>query len=156
MIIKALLCCVLVAFSTFIGYRFSDKYRHSYEVFDVLYNSNLSFNARMGLIDESVKRYLERLKPKLEKTLSGAEKILSGDSFECVDTKLTSQQRKLITDYVNSLGVSDAENQKMILSSYGELFYNEREKSSVLSKKYTVLCLKIGFSLGLTTAVIII
>ena len=156
MIIKTTLCVIFVFATTLIGVKLTYPFKARKNVFEVLSKFNSSFKSRLQCFSPSLEESLMSLKKQLPETFDGVEKIFDGETFECVDKRLTVSQRKLVSEYVNSLGSVDTKSQMELLSVYGQAFSAEKNASEENEKKFSTLGVKLGFSIGLAVVVVIV
>ena len=154
--IKVFLGILLIAATSFLGYRFADKYKYRAFVFETLRVFNANFIAGIGTINVTVGESLENLKSELPAVMENADDYLSGEKFVCDDKKLTYEQRQFITNYINALGTSDAVGQKGLLKTYSQLLSEEADKVKRYGNDISKLSVRLGFSLGLIIFVVII
>ena len=154
--IKILLGIVLVATTSYIGYRFADKYKYRLFVLETLYKFNLTTVSQIGVTNVSVADGVGLLKKEIPDVMKNADVFLNGEIFVCEDKKLTAEQKGLVSDYINVLGTSNASNQKQILISFGERLNNELQSAKTKCSNFSKLSVKLGFSIGLMIVVIII
>ena len=153
---RIILGIVFVAISSLLGLRFTDKFKYRQEVFQKVYDFAIYFNSKVGFINETVKDCLVNLQKDIPQTLENLDKYFFGERFECSDKKLTEKQRQLISSFINSLGITDSQNQKSIINSYIELLKSELESIKTFNQKFVGLSVKLGFSFGLIVFIILI
>ena len=156
MIVKIVLCVLLVGATTLIGFKYSEKYRYAENVFNRLNAFNMRFKAEVALLSVTVRDAVTALSRELPNVLAGSDAIFKGSDFSCGDKRLCDEDRTLISDYINSLGISDGENQRKLLETYGELFFARSLEIRQKSREFSKLGLKLGFSAGLIAVVILI
>ncbi|MBO4573309.1 MAG: hypothetical protein J5762_06080 [Clostridia bacterium] len=156
MTVKIILCFLLVGATTIIGFKYSEKYRYAETVFNRLNAFNMRFKAEVALLCVTVRDAVTALSCEIPNVLQGADCIFFGGDFSCNDRKLCDEDRTLISDYINSLGISDGENQRKLLETYGELFSSRLIEIRRKSREFSILGLKLGFSAGLIAVVILI
>ena len=153
--IKILLGVVLVATTSYIGYRFADKYKYRLFVFETLYKFNLTTVSQIGVTNVSVADGVGALKKEIPDVMKNADAFLNGEVFICDDKRLTVAQKGLVSDYINVLGTSDVINQKQILNSFGERLNIELQSAKTKCSNFSKLSVRLGFSIGLMIVVII-
>ena len=153
--IKIFLGIVLIATTSYIGYRFADKYKYRLFVFETLYKFNLTTVSQIGVTNVSVADGVDLLKKNIPDVMKNSDKFLNGEVFSCEDKRLTIEQKTLVSDYINVLGTSDVFNQKQILNSFGERLNNELLSSKTKCSNFSKLSVRLGFSIGLMIVVII-
>ena len=153
---KILLCLLLIAVTSFLGYRSGEKYAYRTGVFETLYDFTATFVSRIGVVNDSVSDALKKMCEKLPSVIGDYKDFLGGDTFICKDKKLTNEQKNIVEALVNALGVSDSFNQKQLLNSILETVKIEREKAKNEYQKFTKLSVRLGFSLGLVLVIIIV
>ena len=154
--IKIFIGIVLVIITTFLGYRYADKFKYRTFVFEKLNTFNMLAVSQIGVTNITVENSINQLKNVLSETLKNVDAFLSGETFICEDKKLSQEQRIVVSNYINTLGTSDAYNQKQLLINQGEILKNEALTAKTLSEKFSKLSVRLGFSLGLIITVIII
>lgn len=155
MIAKIILSVCLVGVTTLIGAMIADRQRVRRDVFDELIKFNSEFTTDVILYRTSVAEKI-RAAESLGETFQGAaEKLSAGEKFECADKRLSESERKLVSDYVNSLGTGDYRRQDECLKAF-----DEKLKSVYLSQKNNYqksakLYSRLGFACGLIVAVLL-
>ena len=140
---------------TLLGYKFSDKYRYRSKVFEKLCLHNSLMISEIGVTNPTVENQIKELKISIPETLQGCEKFLEGERFVCRDKRLSLNQRDLVGNYINSLGTSDVDGQRSLLSSFGERLNSEYLNTKKQSADFSGLSLRLGFSLGLAIMIVV-
>lgn len=157
MIIKIVFGIILILISALIGYLLSERIRVRKQIFEKFIDFNREFMCDLSLYRETVVSRIENADATIGKTLEGAaEKLRLGQYFSCRDQRLVFSEKKLVEDYVNSLGALDAFNQQEIMKMYDEKLKNVYLSLETVYQKSAKLYTRLGFAVGLIVFIVII
>ncbi len=148
--IKLLLCALIVAFCTFLGYLAAGKYR-----------ARRKFFAQMSAFNE---RYLNELTYARRTLRELINEVGEGGDFYALlerrgDVKLqylTEQERKDCADYLQMLGAGDSNSQKNYFSAKKSALGDKKAESEKEAKDRGGLYVKLGLLAGLAFVILIV
>lgn len=152
--LKYVICVLLVAFSTYLGYFLSEKYRRRKKFMAQLYSFNERFISELNYARRPLKEFFAEYEYKgdfLALLNSYADK-----NFNCAFTFLSSDDVNYVNGYFSRLGKGDAYEQSGYFTAQRERLSALRADSENDEKKYGGLYVKLGFLAGLAVAVVII
>ena len=154
--IKVFLGGAFVLICALIGARLSENKKFIADFFEKLKTFNSEFAIDVGLYSTDVSEMLSRLADETDGVLSGYEVIFSGDEYLCRDKRLSNDQRKYISYYVNSLGRYDGAGQKEFFKTNAEKIESLLVSCRATEKKYSALSLKLSVCIGFTAFIFMI
>ncbi len=163
--LKFFLGIVIVAFTTFCGYKLAGKYRKRQDFFRQFFQFNERFLAELGYYRRPLREFLVKYPYKGEFRLFIEEFShgLNEDNFliaEIVEDTafsfLVKEEQRLIENYFSMLGKGDSASQKGYFTSIKEELNSRQIIAENTCKKYADLYIKIGFLCGLFILIIII
>lgn len=164
MVIKFVLGCCIVAFSSFIGYLLAGKYRQrklffkQYREFNERFLSEITYYKRpLGEFLTKV-HYKGEFQTLLQDFYTFLKQSLTSDQALNLSeyTFLTKEEIATLEDYFQMLGKGDSISQKSYFSAMKEdiqKFYLSAENAY---KKYADLYIKLGFLCGLMIVILLI
>jgi len=151
--LKAVICILVVAFSTYLGYFFSEKYRRRKKFMAQLYSFNERFISELSYERRPLKEFFSKYEYK-----GDFLKLLEGyleKKPECSFPFLTADDINYVNGYFSSLGKGDAYEQSGYFTAQRDSLSSLKEESERDEKKYGGLYIKLGFLAGLAAAVVI-
>ena len=94
--VKLVLCLLLVAVTSLLGYRAGEKYAYRKSVFEKLYEFSATFVSKIGVVNDSVSDALKSLREVLPNVIGDYSDFLAGETFVCRDKKITDSQKTII------------------------------------------------------------
>ena len=156
MIFKVVFGLAFVFVSYLIGKNLTERKKFIKNFFETLKAFNVELSADVGLYCTPLKEKLFELNEKTDKAIDGFEKIFGGETFFCNDQRLNGEQRKFVSDYVNSLGKFDEKGQIKYQDKTDIIIDGFLTKSNEVFSKYSALSSRLAFCLGLTVFIIIV
>ncbi len=162
--LKFLLGVAIVAFTSFLGYIFSKKYRQRKEFFKQFKEFNSRFLSEIAYARRPLKEFARAY------VYHGDFQALLQDYFEYLEKSLpvaiffqshkypflTEEEGRTLGDYFSMLGKGDSVSQKGYFSSMNEKLSALQESSEKDAKRYGDLYVKIGFLCGLLILILIV
>lgn len=153
--IKLLLCVLIVAFCTFLGYFAAGKYRSRRK----FYQQFVAFNERFLHELEYARRPLQELIQNGD--LSGdfarmLEFHAARKEFELNFSYLTKEERTECKEYLSMLGTGDAHSQRSYFASQMRSLAEKQQASEKDAKERGELYLKLGVLAGLAFVILVI
>ena len=162
--IKFLLGLSVVAFTTFIGYLLTKKYRRRKVFFTQFYDFNTRFlneisyfkrpivefvskYAYKGDFDDFLRGYIKNLSTPLR-----IEDLLKTDDFSF----LNKDDKQFVFDYFLNLGKGNSNTQNTYYNGIKERLKSLKEQAEKEDKRYGDLFIKLGFLCGLLFLILII
>ena len=156
MIYKVVFGLSFVFVSVLIGKNLTERKRFVKKFFEALKAFNVDLISDVGLYYTPLKAKLSDLNERVDGAIDGYEKIFSGETFFCNDRRLDIEQRKFVSDYVNSLGKFDEEGQIRYQDKTDVVIDGFLKKSEEIYSKYSALSSRLAFCLGLTVFIIMV
>ncbi len=161
---KLLLGLAVIAFTTFIGYLLTKKYRKRKSFFSQFYDFNNRFLNEIayfrrpvgefiakypynGEFNEFLKGYLKNINAPF-----GIETLLQTDDFSFI----TKDEKQLIIDYFSTLGKGGIATQTAYYNGVNETLKSVKLQTEQENKRYGDLFIKLGFLCGLFVLILII
>ena len=165
MMAKFLLGLMIVGFTSFCGYFFTQKYRKRKLFLTQLFEFNERFLSEISYyrrplgeffakyaykseFHQFLEGYLENIKSKT----GGVENILELENFSF----LTKEEKSVLSDYFQMLGKGDSASQKAYFSSVKERLSKLQNEAIAAHKRYGDLYIKLGFLCGLFILILIL
>lgn len=154
--IKVFCGLTIFCLSTLIGLKLSQRERERMDIFNALYMLCDSLYQDV-YFKVSVVEKLKNLEYPLSRVLDGAsENLIKGEKFSCKEKLLTRSQNKIISDFINQLGLYDEEGSLNNLKTYKGSFsamYEEQLKVWDKAKKTYV---RLGAFVGAIVFIIMV
>ena len=161
---KLLLGLAIIAFTTFVGYLLTKKYRKRKIFFTQFYDFNHRFLNEIAYfkrpVGEFISKYtykgeFDELLKKYTKNISTPffmENLLKTDDFSF----LTSDEKRIVIDYFLTLGKGNTTTQTAYYNGVKESLNSLKIQSEKENKRYGDLFIKLGFLCGLFILILII
>ena len=157
--LKFLLGCTIVAFTTFCGYIFSKKYRQRKHFFRQLFEFNQRFLNEIAYYRRPIQEFIAKYEYQGEfaTILQSYQTSLKGGAFDLSGyTFLREDETVQLYDYFQMLGKGDSHSQKGYFSGMNDTLLKWKTTSGDEGKKYEDLYIKIGFLCGLFILILIV
>ncbi len=153
--LKLLVCVLIIAFCTFLGYLSAGKYR-----------ARKKFYAQMYAFHERYLNELSYTRRPLSELLQTEKE--GGDFFRFLHehakkgkraefpSYLSEEEKKEFDEYLNMLGVGDSFSQKGYFGAKSKLLSEKKEAAAKAEKERSELYLKLGLLAGLAFVILIV
>ncbi len=156
MILKVFLSIIFVICLGLIGFLLGQKHKVQQEIFEELVKFNKLFLCDIVIYKSTVLYNLEHCSEVLKALFQGADESLkNGKPFVCKDSRLNKTQQKIVSDYVNLLGVYDEKNQENCLGSFEKILNDEKENQKNLFNKNGKIYSKLGISFAIVVVILL-
>jgi len=157
--LKVLLGCLIVAFSSFSGYYLAKRYRQRKAFFRQLYEFNQRFLNEIAYYRRPIQEFIGKYtyQTDFEEVLQDYFSSLRGGLFDLGGYAfLKEDERIFLYDYFQMLGKGDSSSQKTYYTSVKDGLTKWKITSEEEAKKYEDLYVKLGFLCGLFILILII
>ena len=158
---KFIVGILIVVFTTYCGIFLSKKYKVRKVFFEEFYTFHLALFEELNFTKRPYEEFYAHrkyvgdfavlLQEEAKRRIDRKKLPLSLDSY----TFLTQDEKKLITEYLSSIGAGDSLSHKAYFSRVENTLQNLKIKSIEECKKYVDLYLKMGFLLGLAILILL-
>lgn len=152
--LKGIICILIVAFSTYLGYFLSEKYRRRKKFMAQLYSFNERFISELNYSRRPLKEFFTcyEYKGDFLTLLNSYTDKNTGCSFSF----LSPDDINYVNGYFSRLGKGDAYEQSGYFTAQRDNLSALKTDSENDEKKYGGLYIKLGFLAGLAIAVVIV
>lgn len=157
--LKVLLGCAIVAFTTFCGYILSKKYRQRKLFFRQLFEFNQRFLNEVTYYRRPIQDFVARYEYQGEfaDMLQAYVFSLKGEALDLSQYSfLRDDETAILYDYFQTLGKGDSNSQKGYFSGMNDTLSKWKSSSDIEGKKIGDLYIKLGFLCGLFILILIL
>ncbi len=153
--LRLILCVLIVAFCTAIGYLAAEKYRARRSYFSQLSDFVERYIAELGYAKKPLPAFLEecRFSGDFEKTMN---RIARHEEAACREKYLTEAEKKDCESLYSMLGRGDSRSQMEFFQSKRQLIAEKKTSSEKEAKARSDLYLKLGLLAGLAFVILIL
>jgi stage III sporulation protein AB len=157
--LKVLLGCLIVAFSSFCGYYWAKRYRQRKSFYRQFYEFNQRFLNEIAYYRRPIRDFISKdsYKDEFASLLQSYFSSLNGGKFDLIEFDFLKEDEKVfVYDYFQMLGKGDSSSQKAYYTSIKEGLVKWKITTEEEAKKYEDLYVKLGFLCGLFILILII
>ena len=157
MTIKIVLCCILIALSTAVGVKISEKYKIRRDIYSSLVDYCTSISANIKYKKDTVDKLIENLPLTLKRHFNvGLSSSFSDKNCKIKCKYLKENELLEVSNFFTSLGSIDTEGQLKLLNYYKEIFKERQVLAESVFQKYSKISVKLGALTGVLIFIIII
>lgn len=146
--------CVIVAFTTYLGYAVSKKYYFKRKFYQSFYDFNLIMKSEIAFGRNTVKSIIEKNDDGGE-FYKKIKRYVENEKYERVDY-FAESDNDFVLNYYKTIGEGDAVSQTKFVDGADGRLKKYLEEACLNEKKYRTLYLKLGFMVGLIIMIIIL